>query len=55
MHVLKICTRYIHNQTYLTKFPVLLNPLLPLSRILDNLKFCNDPLNFEITRSTVPI
>jgi hypothetical protein len=39
-------------QNYLTELPIKLNPLLPLIRILDNSKFCNGPVNFEITRFT---
>lgn len=34
-------------QTYPTELPVLLNSL---SQISDNLKHCNNPVNFEITR-----
>jgi hypothetical protein len=37
-------------QAYLTELHVLLNPLLPLSRISDNSKFCTGPVSFERTR-----
>ena len=35
-------------QNYLIKLPTLLNPLLSFSQILDNSKFYNGPVNFEI-------
>ena len=37
-------------QIYMTELPILLSPVLPFSRISDNSKFCNGPVNFEITR-----
>ena len=39
-------------QNYLTELAIKCNPLLPLSRISDNSKFCNVPVNFEIMRFT---
>jgi hypothetical protein len=43
-----VCIHFCQN--YLAELPIKLNPLLPLIRILDNSKFCNGPVNFEITR-----
>lgn len=34
----------------MTELPILTNPLLPFSLILDNLNFFNIPVSFEITR-----
>ena len=65
MYVLKIRAQYVQMMidtdnnslhpllsdfTYLTELPSLLYPSLPLSWIANNSKFCNGPLNFEITR-----
>jgi hypothetical protein len=45
-----VCIHFCQN--YLTELPIKLNPLLPIIRISDNSKFCNGPVNFEITRFT---
>jgi hypothetical protein len=45
-----VCINFCQN--YLTELTIKHNPLLPLSRISDISKFCNGPMNFEITRFT---
>ena len=45
-----VCIHFCQN--YLIELTIKRNPLLPLSRISDNSKFCNGPVNFEISRFT---
>ena len=43
-------TKYRLLSNLMTELPILVNPLLCLSRISGNSKFCNGPVNLEVTR-----